>query len=124
MTVNAVAMVAAPLNVMLPVVLVRVTVGTVVVPVIVVLLLFVTVKAVADRFPPIKTAPPVPPLRVRLFAPPVTFPEKEMPAPARVPPAFVASMSDVALSVTGPVKVMIPPAVVTLPPILMAVDPL
>ncbi len=63
---KAVAIVTAPVNVMFPVEFVRVTVGEVVVPVIVVPALLLTVRALTDTFPPIETVPAVPALTVNV----------------------------------------------------------
>lgn len=120
--VNAVATVTAPLNVTAPLEFVSVTVGAVVVPVIVEPALLVNVNALTVRLPGIESVPAVPALTVKLCVLDwVTLPEVEMLAPAAVPPAFVVSTAVLPVSVTGPVKVTRPPAVVRLPPRLMAV---
>ena len=62
--VRVVEIVAAPVKVIAPVVLVKITVGAVVVPVMVVELLFVSVKLLTLRLPEREITPPVPPLTV------------------------------------------------------------
>ncbi len=107
------------MNVILPVVFVSVTVGTVVVPVIVVLPLFVTVNAFAAKFPPTETVPPVPPFRVKLLEPPAMFPENVIAAPDADVPPFVASMTEFPVKAAAPVNEIALPAVVILLPILI-----
>lgn len=112
--------VTAPPKVMAPAVLLNTTVGAVVVPDTVVLLLFVNVKLLTLRLPPIETVPPVPPFTVRVLLLPVTLLDVVMLAPAGVPPLFVVSSTVFAVNVAGPVSPIVPPEVVILPPRLIA----
>ena len=82
-------------------------------------------KGVVPPIAPDKvTLPSVPPVRVNDLEPlPLIVLEKEMAAPAAVPPAFVGSMAMLAVSVAGPVIETEPPLVIKLPPKLIAVDP-
>ena len=86
----------------------------------------VNVMLVGGAVPPTAplkiTLPPVPALSVSVVAPLIVL-VKLIFAPAAVPPAFVLSKSGAPEIVTGPVIVMMPPEVVTFPPILIAVEP-
>lgn len=72
---------------------------------------------------PEKITFPAVPARTVIAVAPFNVLVKLMFAPAGVPPALVLSKVGLPDAVTGPVMVMMPPAVVTFPPTLMAVDP-
>ena len=76
--------------------------------------------------PPNVIAPAVPEFRVNPCEPdtvPFTVLEKLMFAPAAMPPPFVLSNVGVTVKTTGPVIPIAPPAVVTFPLRLIAVEP-
>ena len=78
--------------------------------------------ATPPTIPPNKTAPPVPASRVKELAPLIVL-EKEILAPASVPPPFVVSNVGVPVIATAPVSPTAPPLVVIFPLILMALVP-
>ncbi len=86
----------------------------------------ITVKLVsgviAPIAPPKETAPAVPPLMVTAAAP-LSVLENVTLAPAALPPAFVLSNVGDPLTRAGPVIAIAAPLVVTLPPTLIAADP-
>ncbi len=77
--------------------------------------------------PPKEITPPVPAVKVKVFAVEklivLVVPEKLILAPAAVPPAFVVSNVRAPVRMTGPVIVIAPPLVVMFPSTLMAVEP-
>ena len=81
------------------------------------------VRGVVPPTAPVKViVPAVPPLIVKAEAPFKVL-EKLIDAPVAVPPALVLSIVVVPVTVTGPVNPMVPPLVVILPLMLMAVGP-
>lgn len=78
------------------------------------------VKLVIEETVPKETAPPVPPVSVKVWAP-VIVPVNAMFPPAGAP--FVVSATTLTPREMGPVNVMLPPLDVKLPPKLIAVVP-
>lgn len=86
----------------------------------------VKAKFVSGAVPPtapVNIATPAVPARIVTAVAPFNVLVKLILAPAAVPPKFVLSKIGAPETATGPVIVMIPPAVLTNPPILIAVDP-